>query len=91
MRPLRTKDMTIVNEHKPAFARTRTSRRAAASTRWAAPVGRIDAWARQAGGLPEIRAELVDRVRAEIAAGTYETPEKLQRAVERMLDELFAV
>lgn len=80
--------MTIVKEHTPVSARIRSSRRAAASTRRAAPIGPIDAWARQAGGLPEVRAELVDRVRAEIAAGTYETPEKLQRAVERMLEEL---
>ena len=31
-----------------------------------------------------IRQELVARVRAEIAAGTYETPEKLAIAVDRL-------
>jgi|YNPMSStandDraft_1061717.scaffolds.fasta_scaffold01250_7 negative regulator of flagellin synthesis FlgM len=41
--------------------------------------------ARQA---PEIRADLVARVRAEIAAGTYETPEKLAIALDRLLDEI---
>ncbi len=35
-----------------------------------------------------IRWELVARVRREIAAGTYATPEKLQIAMERMLDRL---
>jgi len=38
--------------------------------------------------VPEIRADLVARVRAEIAAGTYETPEKLQIALDRLLDEI---
>ncbi len=35
-----------------------------------------------------IRWELVQRIRSEIAAGTYETPEKLEKAVERMLERL---
>lgn len=35
-----------------------------------------------------IRADLVSRVRAEIAAGTYETPEKLDIAIGRALSEL---
>jgi negative regulator of flagellin synthesis FlgM len=34
------------------------------------------------------RAELVERVRREIAEGRYETQEKLQAALERLLDEL---
>jgi hypothetical protein len=33
-----------------------------------------------------IRGELVDRVRREIAAGTYETPEKWQAALDRLFD-----
>jgi negative regulator of flagellin synthesis FlgM len=37
---------------------------------------------------PDIRQELVDRVRAEIAAGTYETPEKLDAAVEGLAQDL---
>jgi hypothetical protein len=36
----------------------------------------------------DIRPELVRRVRAEIAAGTYDTPEKLELALERLLDRL---
>jgi hypothetical protein len=36
----------------------------------------------------EIRAELVERVRREIAAGTYDTPEKWEAALERLLDHL---
>lgn len=38
--------------------------------------------------LPDIRADLVARIRAEIAAGTYETEEKLKIAIDRLLDEL---
>ena len=33
----------------------------------------------------EIRFDLVNRIRMEIAAGTYETPEKLDVALEKML------
>jgi negative regulator of flagellin synthesis FlgM len=36
----------------------------------------------------ELRQGLVDQIRAQIAAGTYETPGKLDKAVERLLDEI---
>jgi negative regulator of flagellin synthesis FlgM len=42
----------------------------------------------QAQQLPEIRQERVDAIRARIAEGTYETQEKLDIALERLLDEL---
>jgi len=35
-----------------------------------------------------IRQNLVNDIRAQIAAGTYETPAKLDAALERMFDEL---
>lgn len=35
-----------------------------------------------------VRTDLVDRVRAEIAAGTYDTPERLDQAINAMLDDL---
>jgi hypothetical protein len=50
-----------------------------------------------AGGMPatdgnvmdnDIRPDLVRRVRAEIAAGTYDTPEKWDLALSRFLDRL---
>ncbi len=34
------------------------------------------------------RSELVERIRREIAAGTYETPHKWEIALERLLDHL---
>jgi negative regulator of flagellin synthesis FlgM len=40
------------------------------------------------GQLPEIRHEKVDEIRRQIAAGSYETPEKMELALDRMLDEL---
>lgn len=36
----------------------------------------------------ETRQSLISRIRAEIAAGTYETPDKLNRAMDRLLDEI---
>jgi len=39
--------------------------------------------------IPEVRTELVQQVRQQIAAGTYETPDRLDIAVERLMDELF--
>lgn len=36
----------------------------------------------------DVRAELVGRIKAEIASGAYETPEKLDGALNRLLDEI---
>jgi negative regulator of flagellin synthesis FlgM len=38
--------------------------------------------------VPDIRQDRVDAIRAQIAAGTYETPAKLDIAVSRLLDEI---
>ena len=39
--------------------------------------------------VPEVRADLIARVKEEIAAGTYETPERIDAAIERLLEEHF--
>ena len=38
--------------------------------------------------LPEMREDRVEEVRRQIAAGTYETNDKLNAAVDRLLDEI---
>lgn len=38
---------------------------------------------------PRIRFDLVNRIKAEIAAGTYDTPDKMDIALERMASRLF--
>ena len=38
--------------------------------------------------LPDIRHEKVEEIRQQIASGSYETPEKIQVALDRLLDEL---
>jgi negative regulator of flagellin synthesis FlgM len=38
--------------------------------------------------LPEIREDRVAEIRQQIASGRYETPEKLDLALERLLDEI---
>lgn len=38
--------------------------------------------------MPEIRYEKVEAIRSQIASGVYETPEKLELALDRLLDEL---
>ncbi|MHC4416468.1 MAG: flagellar biosynthesis anti-sigma factor FlgM [Planctomycetota bacterium] len=40
--------------------------------------------------MPDVRIELVEKVRRTIAEGTYETPEKLESAVQQLLAELRA-
>jgi len=40
------------------------------------------------GEVPEIRQDRIDAIRARIAEGTYETPEKLEVAIKRLLDEI---
>ena len=37
---------------------------------------------------PEVRQDRIDQIRAQIANGTYETSDKLNTAVERLLDEI---
>ena len=44
----------------------------------------------EVAALPDIRAEKVAQVRAEIQAGTYITPEKLDIAIERLLQDIQA-
>ena len=44
----------------------------------------------QIRSLPEVRQELVDRVRQEIASGKYDSPQKLEAALQRLLDDLTA-
>jgi negative regulator of flagellin synthesis FlgM len=38
--------------------------------------------------IPDVRADLVAKVKAEIAAGTYETPERLEVAIDRLLNDI---
>ncbi len=47
----------------------------------------LSRWIKKAKNLPEVRQDLVEQIKREIADGTYETPEKIQIAVERMLEE----
>ncbi|MEM9657328.1 MAG: flagellar biosynthesis protein FlgM [Planctomycetota bacterium] len=42
----------------------------------------------QAAEIGDFRADLVARVRGEISSGVYETPDKLDAALDRFLDEL---
>ena len=44
--------------------------------------------AEQVQQMPDIREDRVEAVRQQIAAGTYETSDKLNTAVERLLDEI---
>ena len=48
----------------------------------------LSEWIRRAQQLPPVRRELVERIKAEIAAGTYETPERLEAAIERLLKDI---
>jgi negative regulator of flagellin synthesis FlgM len=61
----------------------------AAGSQSAQPVDQIDIspaalQASQDGG--DVRADLVAQLKAEIAGGTYETPQKLDIALDRLLD-----
>jgi len=42
----------------------------------------------QVNQMPEVRQDRVAAIRAQIAAGTYETDDKLDTAVNRLLDEI---
>lgn len=68
----------------------KSSKTTAPQTGTAIPVDQLDISAEaqriQANG--GIRTDRVEDLRAQIAQGQYETPEKIESAVERMLDEL---
>jgi anti-sigma28 factor (negative regulator of flagellin synthesis) len=40
-------------------------------------------------GSTKIRFDLVNRIKSEIAAGTYDTPDKMDTAIERMASRIF--
>jgi negative regulator of flagellin synthesis FlgM len=44
--------------------------------------------AEQIRQMPEMREDRIDSVRSQIAEGTYETPDKLSVALDRLLDEI---
>jgi negative regulator of flagellin synthesis FlgM len=44
--------------------------------------------ASQLNDIPPIRQDRVDSIRAQIAQGTYETPDKLDSAIENLLNEI---
>jgi negative regulator of flagellin synthesis FlgM len=59
----------------------------------ASPADRVDISAAaeaaiRASDSGDIRQTLVNQIRSQIAAGTYETPAKLDAALERLLDEI---
>ena len=45
--------------------------------------------AAQVHNIPEVRVDLIARVKAEIETGTYETPERIDLTVERLMEEFF--
>jgi negative regulator of flagellin synthesis FlgM len=45
--------------------------------------------AAQVHTVPEVRVDLVARVRSEIESGTYETQERIDLTVDRIMDEFF--
>ncbi|MCC6230564.1 MAG: flagellar biosynthesis anti-sigma factor FlgM [Phycisphaerales bacterium] len=42
----------------------------------------------QLRSLPPVRQDLIDQVRSQVEAGTYETPQKIDAAIEAMFDDL---
>ena len=38
--------------------------------------------------IPDVRADLVAQIRSQIQAGAYETPERIEATVDRLMDEM---
>lgn len=45
-------------------------------------------WLDKARQLPEVRKDLIRQVKARIDAGNYETPERLEIAVQRLMEDM---
>jgi len=71
--------------HRPAQPAERTGATQITDEVEISPAAR-QAEASQSAG--EVRQDRVQSIRAQIAEGTYETPEKLEIAVARLLDEI---
>jgi hypothetical protein len=50
----------------------------------------LGTWLSRYSEMPQVRTELVDKVRKEIQAGTYETQAKWDQAINSLIDELQA-
>ncbi len=72
-------------EGRPVASRHRATRQA---PRCHPQADRLSGGETSVASEPTIRHELVARVRREIAAGTYDTPEKFDIAMERLLARL---
>ncbi|MCX5658344.1 MAG: flagellar biosynthesis anti-sigma factor FlgM [Planctomycetota bacterium] len=59
-----------------------------ATARWHPPVRPADRLGSRLKSMSSVRQELVERVRREIAAGTYETAEKMDVAVGKLAEDL---
>ncbi|MBL0927220.1 MAG: flagellar biosynthesis anti-sigma factor FlgM [Phycisphaerales bacterium] len=71
-----------------AATRAQSARTAPAATPRAAQADTVELSAEALASSEPIRTDLVNRVRGEIAAGTYETPERLDQAAEALAREL---
>lgn len=89
--------MTNINGVQPAAVTpVQPVSQAQGSTAAAAPqavgdtieISNVARLAAQVHELPDVRTDLVQRVKAEIAAGTYETSDRLDVALERLMEEL---
>jgi negative regulator of flagellin synthesis FlgM len=74
----------------PHFTQRTPGTQAASASRSAdrveiSPAAEAAAKASEASG---VRHELVNLIRSQIAAGTYDTPEKMNAAMERILDQI---
>ena len=67
---------------------TRDAKASRRGSRTGRQMDELAEWAAKARLLPEVRRELVERVRAEIEAGAYETPEKMGIAIDRLIEDL---
>jgi anti-sigma28 factor (negative regulator of flagellin synthesis) len=65
-----------------------TTQRVAPATSDRLDISEAGQLASRLADVPEIRQDLVARVKSQIESGTYETPERLSTAVGRLLDEM---
>lgn len=75
------------SSRKPAPPKLARSRKVVSPASAAVEVANFAQWVRRARRLPLVRPGLVERVKAEIAAGMYETPAKLDIAIDRLIHD----
>ena len=84
----RPNPLSAVNGSKPAAAADQPRSRAAAAKSDSVELSPNAQLLAKMAALPDVRIDLVNQIKSEIEAGTYETEDKISAAIDNLADDL---